>query len=689
MGYQLMWKETNDAIRERYELTTERIDRIIREDILDEPYRSYFVKTGKFILAVADFFKQMEDGTLNGGGLTAWQQWNQRLYEDILPGQYHQSYANPTFATTMLGSEYGRLLCFLYSEIRGEIIFAHESRLTEITLLNELFIEAYNLIEQPDHSVQALKEALYWFTSDNSDITVTYRVREILDPSLTFASDLIMTSDLNDLSYLYQFGEYISESEIQVASFLNQLPQDVIDKMADTYTEGYRKGFETTGRDLRIKKTVVIRYQIGFERMVKKAIKNFRELGLQPIICRAAVWSINRTPNRKAGYHATSANKQYDYDHRYDHAIYWNKLMKDRKLSVIRTAYETYRELAADYAGPAVIETFGEAGFDPVNKPEAVSMSEKQEGISIQYANEAAQLANQYVPGDQTSFTIIAFPLPAIGERFEQIFDDTIKINTLDYELYKDMQQIIIDALDQAVQVHITGKAENQTDLIVAMQTLKDPQTQTNFENCVADVNIPLGEVFTSPKLKGTTGLLHVSSVFIGDIQFKELKIWFEDGMVKDYRCDNFEDQKESKDLVRQVILKNHETLPMGEFAIGTNTVAYAMAREYDIIDKLPILIVEKMGPHFAVGDTCYSWSEDAKIYNFDKKEITAKDNEISALRSQDLSKAYFNCHTDITIPYDELDSIIAVSAAGTAQKIIENGKFVLKGIEELNKPLT
>ena len=41
----------------------------------------------------------------------------------------------------------------------------------------------------------------------------------------------------------------------------------------------------------------------------------------------------------------------------------------------------------------------------------------------------------------------------------------------------------------------------------------------------------------------------------------------------------------------------------------------------------MPILIAEKMGPHFAVGDTCYSWQEDTPVYNPDGKEIIARDN--------------------------------------------------------------
>ena len=111
------------------------------------------------------------------------------------------------------------------------------------------------------------------------------------------------------------------------------------------------------------------------------------------------------------------------------------------------------------------------------------------------------------------------------------------------------------------------------------------------------------------------------------------------------------------------------------------------VAGKYGIASKLPILIAEKMGPHFAVGDTCFSWSEDNPTYNPDGKRIIAKDNECSMLRKEDVSKAYFNCHTDITIPYDELESIRVVRADGSGITLIENGRFVLPGTEELNRP--
>ena len=127
----------------------------------------------------------------------------------------------------------------------------------------------------------------------------------------------------------------------------------------------------------------------------------------------------------------------------------------------------------------------------------------------------------------------------------------------------------------------------------------------------------------------------------------------------------------------------------MGECAIGTNTTAYAMAKRFDIVDRLPILIVEKMGPHFAVGDTCYSWAEDSPVFNPDGKEIIARDNEISILRKEDVSKAYFSCHTDITIPYTELDEIYGVTAEGEKLPVIADGRFVVPGTELLNDALS
>lgn len=696
----------DEIIRERYELSMERILRIPEEESVEEPYREYFKAVAKFVGLCGEVMEAQQSGALKAWTREQLAELNNKLYEDIVGDNYEKSYANPEYAVSVLGEELGKLLCFLYTEIRGDIVYALEGRMQDMVIYNEALIEIYNLFEDKEVPVamagRFVQEILYWCMSDYCDVTLTYRIQEGLDPNMDFAKKIIMESDLSDLSYLYQFGEYISEEELKVAEFLNGLPKETIKKMADTFTDGYIRGFKVMGRDLSKKKSVVIRYPLGFERMVREAMKNFEAVGLSVILPRAAVGSMNRNPGGKVGYCSMSPNKQYDYDHRYDCALFMDKAFRDRKLAVLKSAYEEFKELAGGYAGPAVLEVFGEEGFAPINKASAWAFDEKQQKLYLEYRNSSMPIVNQYIPGDETSFTIIAFPVPAIGPDFEGIFEETIEINTLDYEKYQKIQQTLIDILDTAEYVEVVGKGNNCTNIKVCLAELTDPKTQTRFENCVADVNIPLGEVFTSPKLTGTEGILNVESVYVGEIQFKNLKMKFEDGRVTEVSCDNFlevlsEDASEEeieaakaagRKLVVQEIMNQHETLPLGEFAIGTNTTAYAMAEKYQITSRLPILIVEKMGPHFAVGDTCYSWSEDSPMYNPDGKEMIARDNEVSILRKEDVSQAYFGAHTDITIPYKELERITVVQPDGTTVSIIEDGRFTLPGLEELNIPL-
>ncbi|MCB5713306.1 aminopeptidase [Lactonifactor longoviformis] len=676
-----------EMIDERYQLVTGRIREIPREESVPEPFREYFRKTAGFIGLTAQVLEKMLNGWAEIAAKKELKDWNDRLYEDILPANYGTSYGNPAYAVSVLGEEYGQLLSFLYTEIRGLIVYAYEKRKWDFTVAAELFAEIYNMFQDEIPKAETLRETLYWYVSDYSDEMAAYRVRESLDPSLSFARDIIMEEDLRDDRYLYLFGEYISDNICQVSAFLNTLSQEEIDAMASTYTEGYRIGFLTTGKDIKKKKTVNIRFQLGFERMIRAAVLQFEKMGLQPVIYRAASHAVNKRQHLRIGYYGAVPNKQYDYDHRGDAALYLDQEFVQRKLRVMQVAYEKMKELAAVHGGPAVVEVFGEEPFVPMPCPQAMQLSKAQHKLQVTYDSEAGQITNRYIKGEERSFTIIAYPVPEIGEDFPDIFRETVKINTLDYKLYQQIQQRIIDALDTGDRVHIKGLGDNQTDLIIALHPLADPERQTNFENCVADVNIPVGEVFTSPRLKGTQGILHVSRVYLNELCYRDLKITFQDGRITDYTCKNFDTEEENKKYIFENVLFHHDTLPMGEFAIGTNTAAYVMARKYGIEGKLPILIAEKMGPHFAVGDTCYSWAEDTPVYNPDGKEIVARDNEVSILRREDIAKAYLGCHTDITIPYDELEAVAVITSEGEETAVIRDGRFVLPGTEELNRP--
>ena len=665
-----------DIIFERYEIATSRIREIINEDTVSEPFKSFFCKASEFICKIDDLNSIIKSGEINDFSLDRLKELNKSLFEEIYSENYEESFANPEYAVKTLGEEYGKILCYIYTKNRGMIRNVYMGRLEEVVLQMELFTQIYNYFEDVEQlEYDNVYETVYSYEKDNTEIFTDLMIEDRINPDNKFAVDIVMNSDLNDLRYLYKYGEHVGFNELKMAEFLNSLSQEEIDRLAKVYTEGYRIGFINTGKDISKKGTVDIRYSLGFERIIRSAIFNFKKMGLEPVIY-------------QVGYTTTSPNRQYAYDHRYDDALYLDKAYIKRKLEVSRHAYESRKQLAGKMAGPAVIEIFGETPFEPENKKQAYALSEEQQKLKSEYITEYQTMVQEYIKGDERSFTIIAFPIPEFGDDFEQMFKETVKINTLDSEIYGKVQQNIIDALDQAEYVKVLGKGDNKTNMKVQMHDLKNPLKETNFENCLADVNIPLGEVFTSPKLKGTEGILHVSQVYLNDLKYNDLQITFEDGKIKDYTCNNFDTEEENKKFIKQNVMFNHETLPIGEFAIGTNTTAYMVAKKYHVVYKLPILIVEKMGPHFAVGDTCYSFEEDITTYNPDGKEIVARENEVSALRKTDIKKAYFGCHTDITMPYDELGEITAVRKDGSEITIIKDGHFVLEGTELLNEPL-
>jgi aminopeptidase len=314
-------------------------------------------------------------------------------------------------------------------------------------------------------------------------------------------------------------------------------------------------------------------------------------------------------------------------------------------------------------------------------------MTDEQKRMKKIEADNFVTIMNKYVPRSETSFSILAFPTPEIGNDFEKIFEEMFEINILSDSYYKNIQQKMIDVLDKTDYVHIKG-LNNKTDIKIKLQKLNNPEKESNFNNCGADINIPVGEVYTTPMLSGTNGTLHIDEIYLNNYKYIDLLLKFKDGYISEFSCKNFDNHSDNVSYIKDSLLYPFSTLPIGEFAIGTNTLAYALAKKYNIMDKLPILVIEKMGPHIAIGDTCYILEEDKPAFNeINKKEIISRDNEKSILRKTDKKNAYTYHHTDITIPYESIEFISAITEKAQFD-IIRNGYFVLEGTEELNKPL-
>ena len=115
-----------ETIVERYGLVIERIREIAEDGSVEGVYKAYFQKTAVFLTEIADVFEYVKSGRLYQAAFEELQQLNQRLYQDILPDNYEKSYADPAYAVSLFGDEMGRVLSFLYTELRSLIAFAFE-----------------------------------------------------------------------------------------------------------------------------------------------------------------------------------------------------------------------------------------------------------------------------------------------------------------------------------------------------------------------------------------------------------------------------------------------------------------------------------------------------------------------------------------------------------------------------------
>ncbi len=688
-----------DIIDERFELVRGRIAEIVEEcgqnDSFPEKTAWAFKTIGKLWLKTCDLYElcKSEKGVF-GKSLEELRAFYNELYFNILPENYEKSLENPAYAVKMLKRKNGRFLSLLAAEVYANMNNAANGYIEYLTPEMELFVEIYCLFrdayaeyDRAEAEKQAYaysRQAFCSYKKDNIADLDDKVFGERYDPDNNNMLR-ILNSDLKDLRYLYMYGDYITENEIEIANYLNSLKDKELNEMAETLASGYLRGFKVMNAHFKEGGNASVSYFVGMEAMVLRVIQSLKDRNCN-VTMRNAPLRLRYT--ECGAVTTTNVNTQFIFDHKDDMALWFDRAYVAREVECYKASFEKHREKTDLYNGPINIDGFGLPDFDPVYKSEAYNYTPAQNKLMVEFRGKIAGIHYSYIKSDETSFAIIAYPFPGIGKDFESIFNDTVKVNNLDNGLYQKIQQNIIDELDKGFAVHVTGRNGNETDVTVALTQITDPEKQTVFENCTADVNIPLGEVFTSPRLKGTNGLLHVKKVFLNGLEYRNLKVRFKDGVTTEVTCENYEEESENKKFISENLLFKHEFLPLGEFAIGTNTTAFVMGEKYGIQKKLPILIAEKTGPHFAIGDTCYSHAEDHKVYNPNGKEIISRTNDFAELRNTEPEKAYFNCHTDITIPYDELGDIISLRNDGKDFEIIKNGRFVVKGTEILNDVL-
>lgn len=97
---------------ERFELAAERVGMCLQEQFSDASFDSYFKEVSGFLKRMCQKYVQIANG-YEAEHIEVMQLENQKLYEQVLPEYYRQSFLNPAYAAEKLGEEYGRVLSWL------------------------------------------------------------------------------------------------------------------------------------------------------------------------------------------------------------------------------------------------------------------------------------------------------------------------------------------------------------------------------------------------------------------------------------------------------------------------------------------------------------------------------------------------------------------------------------------------
>lgn len=385
MSYRELFKKENDRLRERYDLAAERIALIMTEHTVSSDFEDYFLKTADFILMMDRLILSVERDELIDADIAKLEHLHDMVYRDIVSENYEISYANPVYAVRVLGQDYGLLLSALYAKLRLMITLAWECRRADMTIYMELFIEIYNYFEtekMPDPKL--IRQTMYWFISDYSDVTLSYRLREHLDPSLDFITDIVMNGNLEDDGYLYRYGSYVGSHERKLSALMRHKTGQEIDAAALEAAEDYVRMAKKEGVDTLKEKTVHIRFDAGLERLVRAVVLKLQSYGFKPVFGRQ--------------YDTSAGNiLQYAVDHKCDEALFLDKALTERRLSVLKVSCESMKALAKAYTGTIYFTVPKNHQNISEIKNAAPAFNEKQVQLLDKYQSRCQEMIDGYI----------------------------------------------------------------------------------------------------------------------------------------------------------------------------------------------------------------------------------------------------------------------------------------------------
>jgi hypothetical protein len=353
------YSKENKPILARYKQSVNQIKEIINntnnpESFGDkESYMRFINYCANQIISLCDYESVVDNDYFKSKSFEELLEENNKRYTEVLPENYASSYTNPSYCVELFGDQFGQLISFFYTLYRSYIVFAFKHEVYKMEEYNSLFIDVYNYLRDKEIDYEELKNLMTSIQQKEKSREVSYRFKSEFDKEFRYYIDIIEYSDLNDLRYLLRTGQYISENEIKITKFLIDYPEEKLNQIAKEIVKAYFKGFKRDFKDVSKKSTIGLVYTVGFEKLYRAVIKEFRAQGLESTI---------------RVVESSKFNKQYQFDHKFDSALYISKEYNEIFTESYKKGLEKNKEVLSAYSGILALEKFGEKPFSPENK---------------------------------------------------------------------------------------------------------------------------------------------------------------------------------------------------------------------------------------------------------------------------------------------------------------------------------
>lgn len=319
--YEEYYKLYNSACENDYREALAKLDDILRGMGMpkEKGFREkvfWFLRTqAEFIQRLCLLEQKRTSQYLSQASLADLEEDQRLMYQDILPGAYENSYANPAHAASVFGAELGSAIAAVAGVFREGIAHVDtHRRFCLLPLLRFYFALSYKMTHERV-TAAGLSQVIGKYKAETLEIGIGLQLHKRY--SSQDGGELERVLNGEGPYNLYSAGVYVEDNALELWKFTEALPEEKITTMARALVEAYKESFYRERKDIRKKKSVGICYPLGMERVVKAAVPLFTaEIGFAPFV-EAAL--------------AVSPNRQYKYDHRYDWSMYLNEESADRK----------------------------------------------------------------------------------------------------------------------------------------------------------------------------------------------------------------------------------------------------------------------------------------------------------------------------------------------------------------------